>query len=271
MDHRPPPILFVGTVHSDPRGCRKSLAVLERVRPDLILVELSPYGYRYRQTKRRQLHGTFRRNLKKAAQRHGISPAQALKHPQIVLVHNQISMPFEYRAAARYSRQRNVPLALVDSSDFSRERIAGWDELLSPGNLETLLSLPAERTSTTALYELAGKAISASSEPACQFPAAGRVHGAEEAWAARERYLAAAIRHKVAQFHPRQPLYLGGWWHLTRGTAIPTLRDLLELESFQCVLLQQATARHGRGHSIHEQALIRVPHSRAQYSGLAGV
>jgi len=232
-------VLFVGTVHGDPEGFRKSLSLFERVRPDSILVELSPFGYRYRRKNRRRLRKILRCNLRKAAKYHGISLAHARTNPQIVSIFNQISLPFEYRAAASYSKKRSVEIALVDSSIFSRECIAGWAELISVGNLQTLLGLPLELTSMNETYQLAGRTVAASENSAGRLPA---MKGAEEIefWAERERLMASRIKHKIAQRLPERAIYIGGWWHLTCGTTIPTLRDLLALESSQCRLLDGA-------------------------------
>ena len=229
-------VLFVGTVHSDPEGFRKSLVLFERLRPDLILVELSPYGCRYRQKNRRQLQKNLLRNIRKAARSCGISATRARKHPQIERIFNQISLPFECRAAVKFSKQRNIEVALVDSSTFSHECIAGWDELISTSNLEILLSLPSNRPSMMETYQLARRTL-ASSENQTAFQTTIKAAGDMELWAQRERFMASEIKCKVAQFLPERAVYIGGWWHITRGTTIPTLRDLLEIEPSQCRLL----------------------------------
>lgn len=232
-------VLFVGTVHSDPEGLGKCLALFDRVNPELILVELSPYGCRYRQKNRRQLQKTLLRNIRKAARNYGISAARARKHPQIERIFNQISLPFEYRAAVKFSKQRNAEVALVDSSPFSHECIAGWDELISTSNLEILLSLPPDRPSMMETYQLARRTL-ASSENQTALPPTIKAAGDMELWAQRERFMASEIKCKVAQFLPERAIYIGGWWHLTRGTTIPTLRNLLEFETAQFRLLDGA-------------------------------
>ncbi|MGV8073394.1 MAG: hypothetical protein AB2L11_02365 [Syntrophobacteraceae bacterium] len=53
----------------------------------------------------------------------------------------------------------------------------------------------------------------------------------------REHFMAKQIRRALAVFNPLRPVYIGGWWHLTKGESIPTLRDLLGVQAVQCRLL----------------------------------
>jgi len=179
------------------------------------------------------------RNLKKAAERIGIDPKQALRHPEVRAIRRQVSLPFEYRAAARYCAKSGAELFLADSSKFSRKWIETWDELISHENLHSLLYLPWDSFAVDREYEAAARAIGG------QWKAADRNapdDPDDPAWQQRELFMARRIRELLDAHRPLLPLYVGGWRHLVSGDKELTLRDILEIEPSRCLLLDRVTA-----------------------------
>lgn len=230
-------LILVGTVHHDPDGFEKSLAFLASYRPDAIFIELSPYGYRFRRKNRRRLNKIFKRNLRQAAGKRRISLAVARSHFEIRNISRQLALPFEYRAAARYAKNCDTRVVLVDSSPFSRRWISFWPELIATANLQNLLGLPQAGPVPEETYGLARRAISKQNDDWAHFCTSGK--GREDArdWVERERFMAERIRTFTERQGPSKSVYLGGWWHLTKGNEIPTIRDLLKLDASQCHLL----------------------------------
>lgn len=232
-------LILVGTVHTDPHGYRRSLRLLERLQPQSILVELSPFGLSFRQTRQGVLWTTLQRNLRQAAVKSAQPLRQVLSHPQIRAVSRQLSLPFEYRAAAKFVRRSRARLVLVDDSRFSRHWIATWPELIATENLLHLLSLPRTGPSVSTAYAHAARRIAAA-EPSSRLPPAGRSDPEQHLWEVRERFLAARIARVMQEQKPDSAVYLGGWQHLTQDGTFPTLRRLLQVPRERCVLLREA-------------------------------
>jgi hypothetical protein len=237
QDH--PGLILVGTVHGDHRGFLRIMRFLQSFHPDLILVELSPYAKTYRDRNQVTLLRTLSQNLRIAAKQCGLLCKDALIHPEIEAIGRQLALPFEYRAARRFSRATGSCLALVDYSRFSRRMIRLWPELLTTENLASLLRLPRDgRPALTETYDLAARTIRAE-----RLPIADIIESNDDQpdalWEKREHHLAASIRGLLQNHHPEKAVYLGGWRHLAQGGNFPSLRELLEIEASQCYLLDR--------------------------------
>jgi hypothetical protein len=230
---------LAGSVHSDERGFERALHFLNSFQPDLVFVELSPYAKVFRDRHQHTLQRTMNLNLKTAAKNCGLTLREALRHPEIRALRRQLTLPFEYRAARRFSEATGSMLSLVDYSPFSRELIWLWPELLSPGNLALLLTLPRDnRLSPSRIYELAARAIRRA-DPWTADLAASRNPDTSPFWEKRERFMADRIRSVLKRRVPRKAVYLGGWQHLTVGGSFPSLRELLGLEHTPGYLLDR--------------------------------
>jgi len=229
-------LLLLGTVHGDPDGLARARRFLDSHQPDLVLVELSPFGLSFRRRHQGRLQRTLARNLREAASRSCLSFRQALKHSEIRSIRRQLALPFEFRAAASYAGKSPSRLLLVDSSTFSRTCIESWPELISTENLVHLLATPGDAPGDRDTYRLAARRIEGGTFAAVlRMLEAGRE--VDSRWEERERFMAEQIRAALDVFRPRLAIYLGGWWHLTSGGGIATLRDLLETPFSCCHLL----------------------------------
>lgn len=226
----------LGTAHNDPSGYRRLKLWLEVLQPDLILVELSPFGRRFRKRKQRRYQRALLESLRRAAQIAGIPYRQALTHPEIDAIRRQIAYPFEYRAARSYASSRKISLVLVDHSPFSMHCTLRWPELITDQNLVHLLDLPPRRPSVASEYRLAREILSGRKE----MPFSGIARSAEEGpglWQARERSMAARIRRCLHAAQALNPVFIGGWHHLTSGGGRITLAALLPLARARCRLV----------------------------------
>ena len=237
-------LTLVGTVHRDPDGYVKCLELLRSLSPDLVLVELSPFGLFFRKRNGRRLQRTLRRNLKEAARTRSIKLDLTLSHPEIEAIRLQLNLPFEYRAAVAYSRETGADYRLVDSSHFSRRLIESWPDLITTENLEWLLSSSSHVPPVSKLYQTATRLIRGGnpSDAFGEEPVSPDDHedDDDDPWRVRELFLAARISSHLAALEPSKPFYLGGWTHLTAGGRLPTLRDILGAEPSRCILLPSA-------------------------------
>lgn len=229
----------MGSVHGDERGFVRTLRFLNSFQPDLVLVEFSLYGKIFRDRHQHALQQSLSHNLAIAASNCGLTFRRALRHPQIKAIRRQLALPFEYRAALRFSQTTGSPLVLVDYSPFSRRMIRHWPELLSSGNLRSLLALPeGNRPSPAITYELAARTI-LKKYPTIASCIEYHNSSTNSLRQKRERFMAARIRSALKQFGPRRAVYLGGWQHLTLGGNLPSLRELLGLEQAPGFLLDR--------------------------------
>ncbi len=173
-------LILLGTVHRDPAGYRKMKDFLQRLQPDAVLLEMSPYAAAFRKNRGPALVATFRKNLREASEACGLPLRNAIRHPEVAAIGRQLALPFEYRAASAYvsgvrgTRSRdakhagngNAKLFLVDRSSFSRRMIAAWPELISVENLKALLAMdfPAGPSIDKA-YERAWREIHGAGRP----------------------------------------------------------------------------------------------------------
>ncbi len=227
-------LILLGTVHSDPKGFSRTRTFLEGYGPDLIMVEISPFALKFRKERSSELRKAFLERLQIAARKLKIEFAVALKHAQIASILRQIGIPYEYRASTAYAKKTGIDLVAVDYSEFSREWIETWPEMTSAANIERLLELASGAPSVASLYAQAARRIGGGPSLPENVPG-GDVSG----WQERERYMAAEITSALERLSPARPVYIGGWWHLSREGSIKTLRELLGVGAESCRLLDR--------------------------------
>ncbi len=227
-------LILLGTVHSDPRGFSRTRAFLESHGPDLILVEISPFALQFRKERSSELRKTFLERLATVCQKLRIEPDSAMKHVQIASILRQIGIPFEYRASAAYAKSAAAGLIAVDYAEFSREWISTWPEMISAENIERLLELESAAPQVSSLYAQAARRIGSGSLFLETLPGGNTLR-----WQEREEYMAAEIISALEHFNPERPVYIGGWWHLSCGGGVKTLRELLGIGAASCLLLNR--------------------------------
>jgi hypothetical protein len=237
----PAGLILLGTVHSDPKGFSRTSTFLEQHRPDLILVEISAFALKFRKEHSSELRKIFLENLRTISRKLKIEFSRASKHVQITAILRQIRIPFEYSASAAYAKRTGADLIGVDYSDFSRRWIETWQGMISAENIELLLELESGAPPVSSLYAHAAERISGGpSRPETQPADAPR-------WQEREKQMAHEITCGLERFNPVRPLYIGGWWHLSCGTSIKTVRELLGIGASSCRLLDRGPIMKTRG------------------------
>jgi hypothetical protein len=194
-------LILIGTVHGDPRGYERGWKWLDRLRPDLVTVEVSPFSLWYRRR-----HGASWQRL--LAESLLSLPPGAAAHPAIRRVAAQVAPPFEAVLARDWSRRHGAPWRPVDLGELSRRHLPAYArELLTPDNLWALLASEAPGGS---LEEFAAKEYRRA-RLACQGPRRRLLPLSAGAWR-RERLLARRLRRLAGR--GRRLVHLGGWEHL---------------------------------------------------------
>jgi hypothetical protein len=219
-------LILIGTVHGDPQGQARAGKLLDRLRPELVTVEISPFSLNYRL----KHGGRWQRQLAAALAE---LPAGTERHLAIQRLAAQVALPFEVRAAREYNRRVNVPWRPLDLGFLSRRHLPRYaTELLSPANLEALLATPDGELEDFAAGEFRRARQAWAGAPRRRvFPSAPEARR-------RERILARRLRALVSRH--RRVVHLGGWEHLVAWEDSPGLwADLADLKP-QRVLIDEA-------------------------------
>ena len=218
-----PGLILIGTVHGDPRGYARALALLNLLRPELDTVEISPFSLRYR----RQNEAGWQRRLTRALA--GLPPGAA-RHLAIQRLAAQIALPFELRAARDYGRSCGLAWRPLDLGSTARRHLPRYGpELLSPDNLRALLSTPDGSLQEWAAAEFHRARLALARPPRRLF-----ARGDSETWR-RERFLAGRLRRLASQYG--RVAHLGGWEHLVDWQDSGGLwRDLADLQPRRMLL-----------------------------------
>jgi hypothetical protein len=193
-------LILIGTVHGDPWGYARALTLLNYLGPDLVTVEISPFSLRYRLKNepgwQRRLAGALA----------GL-PAGAARHLAIQRLMAQIALPFEVRAARDYSRSCGLTCRPLDLGSTARRHLPRYGpELLSPANLQTLLSTPDGSLEEWTAAEFRRARLALARSPRRLFS-----NGGSETWR-RERFIARRLRRLTSRYG--RVAHLGGWEHL---------------------------------------------------------
>ncbi|MHC1729834.1 MAG: hypothetical protein AB9866_28170 [Syntrophobacteraceae bacterium] len=227
-------LILLGTIHSDPLGFKRTTKFLEALRPDLILVELSEFALNYRIERGPHLRKLLLQRLQTLSHDLGIEYRVALKNWRIAAILRQISLPFEYRASVAFAGRTGAEVIPIDYSEFSREWVETWQEMISVENIRQLLEMQTEPPPIALQYKEAARKI------ACGIANPELLAWSDASqWQQRENHLAVEILRAHELFKPNQPIYIGGWRHLLPGERIRTIRDILGIKDSACFLLGQ--------------------------------
>jgi hypothetical protein len=220
-------LFLIGTVHNDPCGYAKLYKLFTALKPDLITLELSPYGRGFRTKNQKKFTRRLLSLYKKAR---GVNPHHDA-FPEIVLLPSPVqslvytlNYPFEFLAARDYSHARRVPLYCIDLSHVSRQKMLMLKrETLSMNNISLLLTLPDKslQESVELCYKKAQHIWDAQ---AGVQKAAGTHHAVD---IEREKHMSRRIKNLVKRHPNKKLVHIGGWEHFTRDAGCTTMYELL--------------------------------------------
>jgi len=237
-------LVLIGTVHHDPLGYDTLLQVLSAVRPDIITLELSPYGRGFRTRHSRKLSRRIVSLVHALQERpHGPCPAADSERggrlpAAIEQLLATVTLPFEYRAVRDYAATRRVPFYCIDLSRVSREKVRLLKaEALTAGNIETLLTLPDKsiEDSVNLCYKRAA---------AVWHERQGYRQTAYSTASERDVHMSRRLRNYAARFPDKIIAHIAGWEHCSRSTGTVNLYGLLQDLSPRRILLDDARSEN---------------------------
>ena len=126
---------MLGLIHRDPEVTPLLSRWMEALRPDVITLEFSQYGYSFRKSKGPGLS----EKVREAARAMGAA-GRPMDRQALDDLLAYLDMPAEFAAASGYSERRSIPLHLIDMDLYSEVRLSRMDELVSRENLDILLA-----------------------------------------------------------------------------------------------------------------------------------
>jgi hypothetical protein len=231
-------LYLIGTVHHDPRGYKKLHALLSALKPELITLELSPYGRGFRTKQRTKLSRKLLSLYKKACavvSQHSILSDSGMLPPSVAALLCTINYPFEFLAARDYAHAYKVPFYCIDLSHVSRQKMLMLKQAaISNNNITVLLTLPEKslQESVDLCYKKAQNIWYADN---CGQKAA--VAQQADAAVEREKHMSRRIKNLVKRHPDKKLVHIGGWEHFTGDAGCTTMYELLRGLSPERILL----------------------------------
>lgn len=237
-------LYLIGTVHLDKRAEAQGLHdLLCQLRPQVILVEISPFSVAFRSAHQRQWLHTLWNIIKDW-------PAIKRRHSAIELLRLQLHMPFEWEIGRFYSREYGIHLIPIDSSELAKAELPLWQhELLTEYNLNQLVQQPHLELETYFAdhYRMAQQLLrneQKNTSRGIQGHTKGLLKWMEdEFWQRREGLLARRIERIVKK--GMKTAYIGGWMHLIRHDLHDTLINRLASLNPQALLVPRCHRKAG--------------------------
>jgi hypothetical protein len=239
-----PQLTLIGTVHRDPHGRKRLTALLEKLQPELLTLEMSPFALQYRQTRGQPQRMRLERILQRLARETGCSLRRLQSHPAVRDIYSLLALPYEYQAARCFANRAGIALELLDDSKISSRKLERVEsELITLRNLKILTSLPgAESLPQPESYATAQNLLGD--------PAAADVcrtflnqRRGREGVGPRDLVMAERIRRLLEQTSARHLAHIGGWVHLLDDPLGETLFSrLADLAPCRRLLVEPAQA-----------------------------
>lgn len=190
--------IMLGVIHRDEEGPVLLKNWLERTGPDVITLELSHYGMRFRRERGEEYRGRVGQVAAKVREEGGPCDDRALS-----MLRSYIDTPYEFDVASAYAAGHGISLHLVDMDFFSYVKLQNIEDLLSEENIRTTLSGPPASNGNheKALARLYfDKGITAAPYDREMY--------------IRDRYMSAKIGDLMRRHPGRRFLHVCGWQHL---------------------------------------------------------
>lgn len=190
--------VMLGLIHRDAEVRTLLSQWMEAWRPDIITLEFSPYGHRFRISEGARLAKRVRETVEAMSAAGRPIDGRALDD---LLAY--IDLPPEFAAASEYAAGRAIPFHLIDMDLYSHIRLSQMDELVSRENLIALLGGPC-----------AGNAGRERALARLFFREGVRLFSYTEEMGERDRHMRDRIAELMAHGCARKVLHVCGWQHL---------------------------------------------------------
>ena len=191
-------LIMLGVIHRDENGPDILDRWLRAVEPDVITLEFSNYGMRFR----REMGPALKKRIEETYNRLKNNNLPCYDNA-LTMTLSYVEMPYEFDRASQYGKEHRVPLHLVDMDFFSYVKLREIEEFLSAGNLEKLLT-----------EQVQGGADQEKGLARLFFDKGVRTAAYTEEMSVRDRYMSNKIS-VLRKYHGgKRFLHITGWRHL---------------------------------------------------------
>jgi hypothetical protein len=208
-------LIFLGTSHIDPEGYERLHAFLQRIKPQIIILEVSGFAILFRKT----IGALYRKILLKRVKRYNLS-----MNAEIENAIRFFDIPYEYRASKRYARTHGARVILADISLLSFIRLVPSYQLMRKKNIR---SLSEPRENRFVVERKIAERVFTDGDPLIRIKASGFT--GDRLLMIREKILLRRIHKIISRYRSRKIAYIGGWEHLIDDPEKRTLYSNLNL------------------------------------------
>ncbi len=204
-DEVPPPSFYMlGIIHRDRRNDEVLGRWIDALVPEVITLELSPYGLHFRQA----MGEVYRKRIDDIV--HSLrSEGYPCSPGDVDDLYAYVDIPREFMIADDYCRRKGACLHPVDMDLFSWTKLRRIDELISRENVEKNLAFGAREGRGTENV-LAG----------LYFRSGVAAFSYTDEMALRDRFMCRGIGLLAKRFSGKRFLHIAGWRHLTDPLAL---------------------------------------------------
>lgn len=191
-------LFMLGVIHRDDSGPALLKDWLERIRPDVITLELTHYGIRFR----RELGGEYKKAIKHVATQRE-ERGDPVNGEAVSSLLSYLSIPYEYEEASAYAAQQGAPFYLIDMDFFSYVKLRTIEDLVNEKNVEMML---AEKPGLNGSQEMIAAKL--------YFEKGVTITQYDREMYIRDRYMSSRIQNLMKGSIGRNFLHVCGWQHL---------------------------------------------------------
>ena len=190
--------VMLGVIHRDEDGPVLLKDWLARIKPDVVTLEFSHYGLRFR----RELGEEYKRRIERVvSQLRG--KVEPLNKDGLASLRSYVKIPYEFDVVSAHASEQGIPFYLIDMDFFSYVKLRAIEDLLSEENIEKVLTRTEE---TNGNQEKAVARL--------YFEKGIKIVPYDREMYVRDRYMTARINDLMKNNPNRRLLHVCGWQHL---------------------------------------------------------
>jgi hypothetical protein len=192
-------LFLLGVIHRDEDGPALLKDWLTRIRPDVVTIELSHYGLRFR----RELGEEYKRRVGEIVTQLNEN-GQKFNEEALASLFAYVNTPYEFDVVSVYASENEIPFHLIDMDFFSYVKLRAIENLFSEENIEKVLTRTEE---TNGNQEKAAARLYFDKGIKIVPYDRGEMY-------VRDRYMTAKINDLMKNNPNKRLLHVCGWQHL---------------------------------------------------------
>jgi hypothetical protein len=192
-------LFLLGVIHRDEDGPALLKDWLARIRPDVVTIELSHYGIRFR----RELGEEYKRRAGEIVKQFNKN-SKKYNEEALASLFAYVNIPYEFDVVSAYAAEQGIPFYLIDMDFFSYVKLRAIEDLFSEGNIEKVLTRTDEGPNGN--QEKAAARL--------YFEKGIKIVPYDREMYVRDRYMTAKINDLMKNNPNRRLLHVCGWQHL---------------------------------------------------------